>query len=74
MNKKLPVIMELEPGTYYWCSCGKSNKGPFCDGSHTGTASVPVEFVIDAKKKIALCTCQRTKKAPYCDGTHAKAD
>lgn len=74
MSKKLPVILELEPGTYYWCSCGKSKKEPFCDGSHTGTTSVPVEFVIDAKKKVALCTCQRTKKAPYCDGTHAKVD
>jgi CDGSH-type Zn-finger protein len=74
MSKKLPVLVELEPGTYYWCSCGKSKKEPFCDGSHKDTALVPVEFVMNAKKKVALCTCQRTKKAPYCDGTHAKVD
>ena len=74
MSNKLPVAMELEPGTYYWCSCGKTAKEPFCDGSHKGTSSVPVEFVVNAKKKVALCTCQRTKKVPYCDGTHARVD
>jgi CDGSH-type Zn-finger protein len=74
MSKKLPVTVELERGTYYWCSCGKSKKEPFCDGSHKGTAFVPVEFVMNEKKKVSLCTCQRTKKAPYCDGTHAKVD
>jgi len=74
MNNKLPVMMEVEPGTYYWCSCGKSKTEPFCDGSHQGTDFVPVEFVMSAKKKVALCTCRRTKKPPYCDGTHAKVD
>jgi len=68
----LPIMMELEPGTYYWCSCGKSNKGALCDGSHKGTGKLPVEFIVTEKKKAGLCTCQRTKKAPYCDGTHAK--
>jgi CDGSH-type Zn-finger protein len=74
MSNKLPVLVELEPGTYYWCSCGKTKKEPFCDGSHKGSTSVPVEFVMNEKKKVALCTCQRTKKGPYCDGTHAKVD
>jgi len=68
----LPKMMELEPGTYYWCSCGKSKNIPFCDGAHEGTGKTPVEFIITEKKKVGLCTCQRTKKAPYCDGEHAK--
>jgi CDGSH-type Zn-finger protein len=73
MSKNAPTMMELEPGTYYWCSCGKSQKEPLCDGSHKGTALSPVEFVIPEKKKVALCACQRTKKPPYCDGSHGKA-
>ncbi len=32
--QKAPYVLELEPGTYYWCSYGKSNNQPFCDGSH----------------------------------------
>ena len=72
MGKSLPIMVDLEAGTYYWCSCGKSKTEPFCDGSHKDTAFVPLEFIVEAKKKAGLCTCKRTKKAPYCDGAHAK--
>jgi len=72
MSNNLPIMMELEPGTYYWCSCGKSKKLPLCDGAHKGSERVPVEFKITEKKKYALCSCQRTKTPPFCDGTHAR--
>ena len=30
-----PMEFEVLKGkSYYWCSCGKSKKQPFCDGSH----------------------------------------
>lgn len=72
MSKNMPITMELEPGTYYWCSCGKSKNGPFCDGSHKGTSCAPIEFVVTEKKKAGLCNCGKSKNPPYCDGTHAK--
>ena len=29
------IVVNVEQGkSYYWCSCGKSSKQPFCDGSH----------------------------------------
>jgi len=31
MSKGLPVMVELEAGTHYWCRCGKSRTGQFCD-------------------------------------------
>ena len=71
--KKTPVNMDLEPGTYYWCSCGKSKKLPFCDGSHKDTKKVPLEFKIKEKKQVAICSCQKTKTPPFCDGSHLKA-
>jgi CDGSH-type Zn-finger protein len=70
MAAKLPAVLSLEPGTYYWCQCGRSKNQPFCDGSHTGTGFSPVEFALAEKKQVALCQCKQSKTPPFCDGTH----
>ncbi|MDP1769975.1 MAG: CDGSH iron-sulfur domain-containing protein [Nitrospirota bacterium] len=67
---KQPAVLSLDPGTYYWCQCGRSKTQPFCDGSHTGTEFTPVEFTTTEKKQVALCQCKQTKTPPFCDGTH----
>lgn len=69
---KQPSVMELEPGTYYWCSCGLSNNQPFCNGAHKETGFTPIQVEITEKQRVALCDCKRTGKAPFCDGTHVK--
>lgn len=69
---KRPVVMKLEPGSYWWCACGLSKDQPFCDGSHQGTEFEPVELKIDSKHNVALCMCKRTSDKPRCDGSHAK--
>jgi CDGSH-type Zn-finger protein len=74
MPKNLPYMVTLEPGTYYWCACGKSGNEPFCDGAHKGSGKEPVAFEVSESRKFALCACGRTKKAPYCDGAHARVD
>ncbi|HYG76675.1 MAG TPA: CDGSH iron-sulfur domain-containing protein [Planctomycetota bacterium] len=65
-----PIVTTLEPGTYYWCACGKSLKQPFCDGSHAGTAFRPMQFKVEEKKQVALCACKHSRNMPYCDGSH----
>lgn len=70
--KKSPDTLELEPGTYWWCSCGKSVNQPFCDGSHKDTEHTPVEFEVMEKQSVSLCRCKATANPPYCDGTHNK--
>lgn len=67
-----PVVLELETGTYYWCSCGQSNNQPFCDGSHKGTEFAPLAFEITEKQPKAICNCKYTGNPPYCDGSHSK--
>ena len=70
--QKSPYIVTLEPGTYWWCACGRSANQPFCDGSHKGTEFTPYEFTVTKKIPIALCGCKHSGNKPYCDGTHNK--
>jgi CDGSH-type Zn-finger protein len=65
-----PVVLELEPRTYWWCRCGRSRKQPYCDGSHAETEFTPLEVTIEAPRKVALCACKRTSDPPFCDGSH----
>lgn len=64
------IKMEMEPGVYFWCACGRSATQPFCDGSHHGTAFQPLVVKIDEKKPVKWCTCKQTKTPPFCDHTH----
>ena len=67
---KVPAIVNLEPGEYYWCACGESKNQPFCDGSHMGSDFFPVQFKIDVKKNVFLCQCKHSGNKPFCDGSH----
>lgn len=66
-----PLMAGLDPGTYYWCQCGKTKTVPFCDGSHEGTGIEPLEFEVTESGTQALCNCGLTQTPPYCDGSHA---
>ena len=70
--KKAPYVLDMEAGSYYWCSCGKSAKQPFCDGSHKGSEFVPMKVEIAEAKKVAWCGCKHSANKPFCDGAHAK--
>ena len=65
-----PAVLELEAGSYHWCSCGHSNKQPFCDGSHKGTGLNSISYEAAATETKYFCSCKHTRKQPFCDGTH----
>ncbi len=69
---KKPVVMELGPGTYFWCSCGQSQNQPFCDGAHAGTGLAPLKFELAESRRVALCNCKHSGNQPFCDGAHSK--
>ena len=60
----------VEGKSYYWSTCGKSSRQPFCDGSHKGSAFTPLQYKADQSKKVFFCTCKLTKDQPLCDGSH----
>lgn len=60
----------LEPGEYFYCSCGQSKTQPFCDGTHEGGSAKPLPFTIAERQTVALCGCRKSKTKPFCDGTH----
>ncbi len=72
ISQKTPLILEVEAGTYWWCTCGKSQNQPYCDGAHKGTNFMPYKIDIKSKKRVAFCTCKHTRNQPYCDGAHSK--
>ena len=65
-----PLMMEMKPGSYYWCACGQSSNQPFCDGSHKGTGFSPKLIDFTEVKTVFWCMCKQSKNAPFCDGTH----
>lgn len=69
--QKAPFKITVDAGkTYYWCACGRSQKQPFCDGSHKDTGFQPVKFQAAEAKAVFFCGCKKSAKAPLCDGTH----
>ena len=70
--QKAPIGVDVTEGkTYYWCACGRSNKQPFCDGSHKDTDFTPLEYTADKTAKIFFCACKQSDNKPKCDGTHS---
>lgn len=76
---KHPYKVEVEAGKKYsWCSCGLSQKQPFCDGAHKecknsdGTSVMKsVIYEADENKVVYFCGCKHSKKVVICDGSHS---
>lgn len=70
--QKAPFVLPAEPGTYWWCACGRSRDQPFCDGSHKGTGLTPIKHEVTAAGPVAWCGCKHSGNRPLCDGSHKR--
>jgi hypothetical protein len=54
-----------------WCTCGLSQKQPWCDGSHIGTPFTPLIWTVPGTLKdnkpqrlYSICMCKYTSSPP----------
>ncbi len=77
-----PTAVLLEAGkTYAWCTCGLTEKAPFCDSAHRACWTeneqgelqkhfVSLKFTAEKTEEVLLCNCKQTKTPPFCDDSH----
>lgn len=66
-----PLLVAVKAGRpVLWCSCGRSQNQPYCDGSHKGSDFRPVKYMPEEDGEVLLCACKRTASQPICDGSH----
>ena len=69
-----PIAIKVEPGKVYsWCSCGLTEKTPFCDSNHKKVVGTPfrsVKVAFDREQEVLFCQCKKTKTPPFCDDSH----
>jgi len=71
--QKSPIKVDVEEGKkYFWCTCGRSESQPFCDGSHQGSDFAPMMYKAEETGTKFFCACKATSGQPFCDGTHNK--
>lgn len=68
--EKAPYVVNEEGGARWWCACGRSERQPYCDGSHRGTGITPVKVDISAPREVWNHGCKRTRTQLWCDGSH----
>jgi len=68
--QKKPYVLDMKPGTYSFCTCGRSEKDPFCDGKHANTYFKPEIVKIEKDQKFYWCGCKDSDKGAKCDGAH----
>lgn len=76
IHGKEPMAVNETAGKKAYCTCGLSEKLPYCDGAHkrhdTGLSPVVCEISEAEVGEKWVCQCHRTGTPPWCDGSHSR--
>lgn len=67
-----PSPLALQAGSHALCTCGLSQNGAFCDGSHQGSGKAPHILQLATDQTVFLCNCAASANKPFCDGSHQR--
>lgn len=71
---KRSLKLEMEAGTYLYCTCGRTKNQPFCDKAHKGSGFKPEIVVIREKRLVKWCMCRHSQKGYWCDNSHRQLE
>ena len=67
--KPKSISLNIEEGTYYFCTCCHSEDQPFCDETHSSEFK-PKRYTIPETGNYSFCLCKESENMPHCDGSH----
>jgi len=66
-----PIPVDVVAGkSYFWCTCGRSRRQPFCDGAHKVVQLKPMKYTALKTETLLFCACKASGNSPLCDGSH----
>lgn len=59
-----PIVVQLDAGTHWICTCGRSQNAPYCNGSHQETGLQPLALELAAPATVEISGAVMSSSSP----------